>query len=439
MTVTSGPDCAERIAALTTLAFAAILLTLASVFGFLNERLLRLPSTVGLLVIALITSLVLIGLGHFFAGQQVSQWSKELVGSANLPSTLLNGALAFLLFAGSLHVDLGHLWSRKWTVLALATFGVVLATMLFGGGVWLIFRAVGEPIPLTWCLVLGAILAPTDPVAVVGLIRRVGLAPGLEATMAGESLFNDGVGVVVFSILLGVAVGGTEASVSAGLREFLLEAGGGGLLGLATGYLAFVAMRRIDNYNLELTISLALSTGTYSLANWLGMSGPIAVVVAGLITGNQGARLAMSETTRRNLMTFWSLIDELLNAVLFLLIGFEILQIELSPANLAAGAIAIPLALAVRALSVFVPTILLHLRAPNKLGAFALLTWGGLRGGISVALALTLPRTGLRESLLTVCYTIVVFTIVVQGTTMPYVIRLFYGRELRRAEPHGGP
>lgn len=400
---------------------------------------LRLPSTVGLLVIALITSLALIGVGHLVAGRQLAEWSAALVGSANLPSTLLNGALAFLLFAGSLHVDLGFLWSRKWTVLALATFGVVLATGLFGAGIWLVFAVLGGQVPLAWCMVLGAILAPTDPVAVIGLIRRVGLSPTLEATMAGESLLNDGVGVVVFTILLGVATNTGGASVAAGLEEFLREAGGGALLGLATGYLAFLVMRGVDNYNLELTISLALSTGTYSLANWLGTSGPIAVVVAGLITGNQGVRLAMSETTRRHLMTFWALIDELLNAVLFLLIGFEILLVALTPANLMAGAVAIPLALAVRAISVFVPTILLHFRNPNKTGAMALLTWGGLRGGISVALALSLPKTEWRDALITVCYMIVVWTVVIQGTTMPRVIRLFYGRELKQAEAHEGP
>jgi monovalent cation:H+ antiporter, CPA1 family len=424
---------------LSTLAFAALLLTLASVFGLVNERALRLPSTVGLLVIALLTSFVLIGIGHLFAGPELKRWSTQLVSAANLPRTLLNGALAFLLFAGSLHVDLGHLWSRKWTVLALATFGVLFSAGLFGSGLTLVFAAVAEPIPLAWCLVLGAILAPTDPVAVVGLIRRVGLAPTLEATIAGESLFNDGVGVVLFTIMLGVATSGGGVSIINCGEEFLREAGGGGLLGLATGYLAFVAMRGIDNYNLELTISLALSTGTYSVANWLGTSGPIAVVVAGLITGNESARFAMSDTTREHLMTFWSLVDELFNTVLFLLIGFEILQIKLTVANVVAGAIAIPLALAVRGISVFVPTILLHLHNPNKRGAIALLTWGGLRGGISVALALSLPRTEWRDPLLTVCYMIVVWTVVAQGTTMPRVIRLFYGHEPKQAKPHEGP
>ncbi len=417
----------------TSLGLAGILLTLAAIFGLINRFSFRLPNSTGVLVIALIVALATIFVSWLFPAWNLRQFPQQLLGAVNLPAALMNGALSFLLFAGSLYVDLGELWNSKWNVLALATLGVVIAVSLLSAGLWLVFEAVGRPVSVPWCVVLGTILAPTDPVSVVGLLKRLGLPPRLQAIFAGESLFNDGVAVVVFGVALGIATGQGEVSFAGIAKTFLVQAVGGGVFGLATGWMALAMMRRIDDYNLELTISLALATGAYSLANGLHMSGPIAVVVAGLAIGSRQGRSAMSKTTQMHVMTFWSLIDELLNTILFLLIGFEVVAIGFNGRDLAAAALAIPLALGARAISVFLPTIFLNLNRPNKKGALAVLTWGGLRGGISVALALSLPNFGARAQLLTVCYGIVVFNIIIQGLTMERVANRFYDI------PSGGP
>lgn len=412
---------------MTVLGFTAILLTFSSIFGFINLRLLRMPNSIGVLVMALLVSLVVILVDPMVDGVALRDGARHLLETVNLPATLMDGVLSFLLFAGSLHVDIGHLWNRKWTVLLLAIAGTLIAVVLLGGGMWCVFAVAGRPIPLVWCVVLGAMLAPTDPVAVVGMLKRIGLPPGLQAIFAGESLFNDGVGVVVFGVAIGVAAGDSELATPSGIAlSFLREAVGGGIAGLAAGWLTLQMMKQIDDYNLELTMSLALASGIYALANALHLSGPIAVVFAGLIVGSQTGRNVMSDITHQHLMTFWSLIDEVLNTLLFLLIGLEAVAVPTEHQYWLAAAAAVPLALGVRAISVFLPTILLHLRNPNRWSGLAVLTWGGLRGGISVSLALALPASPEREPLLTVCYAVVVFSIIIQGLTMqPLAKRLF--------------
>lgn len=410
------------------LSFIAILLTLSAVCGIANYRLLRVDASTGVLIIALAASVIAVALDPLIAPWSFRHWALDLLQTVNLPSTLMNGALAFLLFAGAMHVDIGELLHRKWTVLALATFSTLIAVAVFGIGIWLVFAALGVGVPLIWCLVVGAILAPTDPVSVVGLLKRLGLPAGFRAIFAGEALFNDGVGVVVFSVLLGIATSSGHAETVAGvIYAFVIEAFGAGILGFLTGWIALRLIRRVDDYNLELILSLALATGTYSLANALGLSGPIAVVVAGLAMGSEAGQTAMSESARQHVMGFWSMVDELLNTLLFLLIGLEVVSVPITGLDLLAGVSAIVLSLFSRAVSLIIPVYGLRLHEVMGRHALAVLTWGGLRGGISVALALSLPDAAPRGHLLPVCYAVVVFTIIAQGLTMPRLARNFRG------------
>jgi CPA1 family monovalent cation:H+ antiporter len=411
----------------------ALLLALAATFGWLNHRLLRLPLTVGLLLLALGGAVLLIGADAAMPGLGLKPAIRGILDRVDFPSTLLNGFLSFLLFAGALEVDFTELFARKWTVLALATLGTVLSTGLVGVAFFGVSAALGLGVPFLWCLLFGALISPTDPVAVLLVLRRVGIPQDLQATIAGESLFNDGIGVVLFSLLLSLALNGGAHPQGplavAGL--FLLAAVGGGMLGLALGCVAFLLIRSVDDYNVELIISLALVTVTYSLAGSLHVSGPVAVVVAGILMGHRGMEQAMSDATRRHLETFWLLVDDTLNALLFLLIGLEIAAIDLAFRALAATVLMIPLVLGIRWLSVAASALPLNLRLPGRFAAFVILTWGGLRGGISVAMALALPATPHKPAMLTVAYGIVVFSIVVQGLSLEWVAR----RSVIAAEP----
>ena len=403
----------------------ALLLVLAALFGYLNHRFLGLPLTVGLLLMALLGATLLIAAGAAMPQLGLKPALRGLLAQVNFPVTLLNGFLSFLLFAGALEVDFAELFARKWTVLTLAIFGTALSTALTAAGLFAVSAALGIAIPVAWCLVFGALISPTDPVAVLLVLRRVGIPQYLQAIIAGESLFNDGIGVVLFLLLLSLATGGGGRAHGAvaivGL--FLLSAIGGGVLGLGLGYAAFLLIRGVDDYNVELIISLALVTGAYSLAGMLGVSGPVAVVTAGILMGNHGMRRAMSEPTRQHLKVFWLLVDDTLNALLFLLIGLEIAAIDLAWRALAATAFMIPVVLAARWLSVTASALPLNLHLPDRFGSFMVLTWGGLRGGISVALALALPPTPYKDTMLTIGYGIVVFAIVVQGLTLERVAR----------------
>ena len=402
--------------------FVSALLLLVAILGLVNHRYLRLPRTIGLMAGSLVLSIIIILVDRSVDVVELRQWWEELVASTDMPHVFLDGLLAFMLFAGSLHVDMASLRDQKWTVLALATIGVLLATGLYGVGMWFIF--VGA-VPLPFCFALGALLAPTDPIAVGGLLKDAGLPTGLLAVVNGESLFNDGVAVVIFAVTLEWANGHVTSVGMIGL-DLLIEAGGGVILGLAAGYLAYRALRLADEPALELSITLALVSVTYSVAAALHVSGPLAVVVAGLLTGHRSTRFAMTDRSRQQVILFWDLMDELLNAVLFLLMGFALLSVEISMRLMFAAAAGVGLALVTRLISVAVPTTLVHLRSLPKIRGIAVLTWGGLRGGISVALALTLEPSPYRGALLAVCYAVVVFTILVQGLTMPMLVRRLY-------------
>ena len=403
----------------------ATLLGLAAMFGYLNHRFLRLPRTIGLVLIAMTASLGALAIDAAVPGWGVGPGLRAALIEIDFTAALMHGMLGFLLFAGALHVDLAQLAKRRWPIAAMATGGLLLSTALIGGGIWLAFDLVDLGLPLIYCLLCGALISPTDPVAVLGILKTAKVPASLEAKIAGESLFNDGVGVVVFVILLAMATSdgdGASMDVLAIATLFLREAVGGAVLGLAAGAIAFWALRSIDEYNLEVIITLALVTVTYEVAHLLHTSGPIAVVVAGLLIGNHGTRLAMSETTRSHLTNFWTLIDEILNAVLFLLIGLEVVVISTVPGLMWVALIAIPLVLGARFVAVAIPIGLLGLWRDFTKGAIPVLTWGGLRGGISVALALSLPAGTEKDAIVTVCYAVVVFSILVQGLTIGHLV-----------------
>ena len=409
-------------ATLSTFDVAAILIVLAALFGYVNHRFVRLPASAGLTLMGAVASLIILGLDHLFPASETTDSLVALITSIDFHQALMNGMLSFLLFAGALHVDWSEMRRGRWPILVLSTIGVLISTGLVGGGFLLLSDWLGHPVSLIWCLVFGALISPTDPVAVMGVLKRTSISPTLQATVAGESLFNDGVGVVVFSILLTAATGSETFSVPHALEMFAIEAGGGVVLGFAIGWVAFRAMRSIDDYNVEVMISLAVVMGGYALANGIGISGPVAMAVAGILIGNHGVARAMSDTTRDYLLKFWALIDEILNAVLFLLIGLEVITVSHDPRVLLLGALAIPLALGARAISVLLPLVLL--RPVLRLGRQAPLTliWGGLRGGISVALALSLPDTPSRSIALAATYLVVLFAVIVQGATIERVL-----------------
>jgi CPA1 family monovalent cation:H+ antiporter len=404
---------------------AAILISLTAGLAYLNARVLRLPSAIGLMATALLGSvivLVLDGIGITDVAPRVTQ----LLDHVNLPHALLHGMLGILLFAGALHVDLADLREFRLPIAVLAVGGTALSTAIVGVATYLVLGLLGFDVKFVHCLLFGALISPTDPIAVLGILKAAKAPKSLEVTITGESLFNDGVGVVFFLAILGVAQGGELSAGTIG-RLFVQEAIGGVAFGLAVGYVAFRLLRSIDQYTVEILITLALVLGGYVAAERLHVSAPIAAVAAGLLIGNQGRALAMSDTTRDHLDKFWELIDEILNAVLFLLIGLEVVHLQLDAGLLVAATIMIPLVLAARWLSVAAPLAAMASFRSRAPGALALLTWGGLRGGISVALALSLPNGPERNIILVITYCIVVFSILIQGTTLGRVARRYGG------------
>lgn len=417
---------------------AAVLLFLAAVFGYVNVRFYKLPSTIGLMVITLACSMAILvfdlawdELARLFPALGLADLGlRELiasnVGSVDFSRTLLQGMLSFLLFAGALHVNLDELLHRRWAIGTLATAGVGLSTVVVGGLSYLSFGTMGLSVPLLHCFVFGALISPTDPVAVLGVLKNTRVPVSLEAKIAGESLFNDGVGIVVFIMLTSMAGLGTHAVESAGgvFLLFVREVLGGFALGLLIGLIAYSAMKTIDHFQLELIITLAVVAVINSIAEVLHTSAPIAVVVAGLFIGNHGKRFAMSDVTVAHLEQFWSLMDDILNAILFLLIGLEIFIIPAEAVLLAAGLSAIPVVLTGRFVSVAIP--IAFLRAARRSFSprvIRILTWSGLRGGISVALVLSLPAFQHRNLLLVCTYLVVLFSVIVQGLTIKAVVR----------------
>ncbi len=409
------------------LQITSALLVLAALFGSVNYLVLRLPAAIGILIVALLASLGLMGLDRLVPGLGIEDTIRAGVLEIEFSDALLEGMLGLLLFAGALHVNLEALRREALPILLMATLGVGLSTVVVGIGFsWV------TGVPLMVALVFGALISPTDPVAVLGVLRAARLKKSLETKIAGESLFNDGVGYVVFLVLAGLAFPAAGAHGDASLADaallFLQEALGGILLGAVLGWLAFRLMRRIDDYALEVLITLALVSGGYSLSLALHVSAPLMAVVAGLLIGDVGMARGMSEETRKYVDAFWKLIDEILNAVLFLLIGIEVFAVAFTMDTLAAAAAAILLALVARLVAVAVPVLVLRPFRDFSAGVIPIMTWGGLKGGISVALVLSLPDSAWTPLLLAAAYMVVVFSIVVQGLTVAPLAR-HVGRE----------
>ncbi|RZK95259.1 MAG: sodium:proton antiporter, partial [Methylobacterium sp.] len=366
---------------------AALLLTLSALFGWLNRRFLRMPHTIGLLVMGLLASLSLVGLDLAFPAQHLYADLTQVLGQVDFTEVVMNGMLAFLLFAGAMSLDLRMLRDRAWAVATLALVGTLISTALVGGAFWLAADAIGRPVPLAWAFVFGSLISPTDPVAVLATLKNVKVPEALEVEMQGEALFNDGIGIVLFTVLVAFAAGsGGEATSAGGVAKLLLqEAGGGLVLGVVTGYVAYRAMRAIDDFPVEVLITLALVAGTYALAQKLHFSGPLAVVAAGLLVGDRAPRDAMSEKTQGYVSALWTLIDEVLNSVLFLLIGLEVLVLRFELGGLALAACAVPIVLVARLVAVSTPLLLFRWGGNLSPRNVPFLTWAGVRGGISVA------------------------------------------------------
>lgn len=402
----------------------AVLLTLSALFGWLNHKFVPLPHTIGLLVMSVLTSIVLVTVDLAFPDQHLFEPLTAVLLQIDFSSVVMNGMLGFLLFAGALHVNLDKLRSRAVPVVILAVFGTIISTAIIGTGIWQAARLIGHPMTLAWALVFGALISPTDPVAVLSVLKKVSVPASLEVEMQGESLFNDGVGIVLFTILLRFAAGGGEDTNASAIAELLLlEAGGGLLLGVITGFIAYQGMRFIDDYPIEVLISLALVTATYALAERLHVSGPLSVVAAGLLIGDRGPRYAMSDRTRTYVFALWTLIDEILNSVLFLLIGLEVLVLRFEPSGLWLGAAAIPIVLLTRLLAVTTPPLVLAWTGLMSVHNIPFLTWAGVRGGISVALALSIPGGPAKPPILAATYAVVLFSIIIQGSTLGIVAR----------------
>jgi len=399
----------------------AVIISLTAIFSFVNHHTLRLPNTIGVMLIALTMSVLLLLAGSIF--DPINAHALTLLNNIDFNRTLMDGMLSFLLFAGALHVNLNDLSKQKGVIAVLATVGVVASTFIVGGLSWMVFDLLGLQISLGYCLLFGALISPTDPIAVLGILKKAGVPKSLETKITGESLFNDGVGVVVFLALFGIVTANQATDGGQIAWLFVTEVIGGGLMGLILGGFAYVMLRRIDNYQVEVMITLALVMGGYALANALHLSGPIVMVVGGLLIGNHGRRLAMSDKTREHLDTFWELIDEVLNAVLFVLIGLEVLVLSSDMSSWLAALLMIPLVLMVRLVCVAVPVSLMKLKRSFSPNAIKIMTWGGLRGGISVALALSLPLGAERDTLLIATYAVVIFSIVVQGLTIQRLVK----------------
>jgi monovalent cation:H+ antiporter, CPA1 family len=401
-----------------------IIIVFAAIFSYINYRFLRLPNTIGIMILSLLASLIMIAVNSLVPNLLVN--SREMIRGIDFHEVLMDGMLSFMLFAGAIHINAAELKKEKATILTFSTAGVLISTIIIGTSLFWVCTLFDLNIGYIYCLLFGALISPTDPIAVMGILKEANIPKAMEIRIVGESLFNDGIAVVVFISILQIINAGLD-NMQPGqiLFLFLREAGGGLLLGIILGYIGFYTLRSIDFYKVEIIITLAIVMGGYYLADVLHVSGPLAMVVAGIITGNQARHFGMSEITRDYVDKFWEIIDEILNAVLFFLIGMEMIVVEFSMQHFWIGLIGIVIVLLARYFSVLVPFLFLRKNNVFQKHSLTILTWGGLRGGISVALALSLPKSEFSDFFVTITYIIVLFSIIVQGLTIGRVVKRF--------------
>jgi CPA1 family monovalent cation:H+ antiporter len=403
---------------------AASLLVLTALLAVVNQRVLRLPPTIGLMAMSLALSLALVALDTLHLGGWLHEREVELLGAIDFSELLMQGMLSLLLFAGALHVDVSALQAYRWQVGVLAFVGTALSTLIVGLAMWWLLGLAGLPTPLLHCLLFGALISPTDPIAVLGILKSAGAPRNLEVVIAGESLFNDGVGVVIFTLLLGMHAGGAWPTPGEATLLLVRAAGGGILFGWGLGVATWWLLRRLEHAQVGILVTIAAVVGGYALADRLGVSGPLAMVAAGLVVG-RSKREGLPDAVREQVDLFWQVIDEMLNAVLFVLVGMEVITIHFpGSAALAAtaGIGAVLVTLAARCLAVGLPVALLRRAFRLPPGAARVLVWGGLRGGLSIAMALSLPASAHRETIISLAYGVVVFSILVQGLTFSRLV-----------------
>jgi CPA1 family monovalent cation:H+ antiporter len=401
----------------------ATLLFITAGFSYINHRFIGLPTSIGVMAISLVFSLALVVSGEagIFPSLKIS--ASNFLQSVEFDYLVLHGMLGLLLFAGALHINLDDLGQQKWIITLLATFGTIFSTFVVGGLTYIVVGLLSIDLPFIYCLLFGSLISPTDPIAVLSILKSIGATKSLETKIAGESLFNDGVAVVIFTVLLSIVTGDHEPTVGAVSLLFFTEVVGGTLFGLSLGYVAYLLIKSVDNYQVEVLITLALVFTGYAGAEAMHLSAPIAAVAAGLLIGNHGRTLAMSEKTCEHVDTFWELVDEILNAILFVLLGLELLILTFDGKSMLAGLIAIPLVLLARFMGVSIPIKIRKRKREFSPNIIKILTWGGLRGGISVALALSLPESNERNVILMMTYIVVVFSVLVQGLTIGSLVK----------------
>lgn len=400
----------------------SVLISMAAVFSYINVRWLKLPSGIALMMMSAVISIALVLIGG--SSHQFTIYIREQLSAIDFSEFLLGILLSFLLFAGSLHVSYDLLKKSALSIITFSTVGVLISTFLVGAGSFLLFKLFGVNISFIYCLLFGSLISPTDPIAVLGILKKAGISKSIEIKITGESLFNDGVGVVVFATILQVIIQGSDhASMGSVLTLFGREAIGGIAAGLVIGYVGYKFMKSIDHFQTEILISLAMVMGGYSLCHFLHVSGPLAMVVAGIFTGYKGLPEAMSDNTRDYLEKFWQVTDDILNSVLFLLIGLELITITFHFYNIIIGLIVAISLVFLRYLSLWIPAKLFRFKNSLENKTLEIMSWGGLRGGISIALALSMPPGEFKDALVMVTYTVVLFSILVQGMTMEKFVR----------------